>query len=465
MKTKPAPSKQAPRSGTTLSALLIGLPLAGAVLAAVHFGVIPAGSLVHHYLKFPAEQASLTLFCCALGTLAGKLWQNLADRRACRLDVVPRWDGKPVAAAEAGKLLGSLARLSGRLRRTWLVQRVQAVLDFLVQRGSAHELDDQLRSLADNDAIHLESSYALTRFITWAIPILGFLGTVLGITGAISGVTPEVLEHNMNRVTDGLSEAFDSTAVALALTMITMFMSFLVEKAEQAVLDVVDHYVDEQLAHRFVRLASDTEPFVAVVQQNSRVLLETTDRLVQRQAQLWSEVIDETAKRHGEANAVSQQRLVAGLESALERTLQAHARRLGELEKQSLDGGARLLEQLAGLAATVRDTSRDQQAGLGQMANAIASQAQALGELQEQEKHLVHLQSVLQQNLAALTGAGAFEQAVHTLTAAIHLLTSRALPAAHAGVPAMPSSGKDNPLTLAKLSLPPGMAGQTGKAA
>ena len=71
-----------------------------------------------------------------------------------------------------------------------------------------------LRSLADQDSLTLEGSNALVRFITWAIPILGFLGTVLGITGAISGVTPEVLEKSLSTVTDGLSLAFDTTAVA-----------------------------------------------------------------------------------------------------------------------------------------------------------------------------------------------------------------------------------------------------------
>src|SRR5438270_597962 len=82
--------------------------------------------------------------------------------------------------------------------------------------------------LADADAEGLETSYGLVKIITWAIPILGFLGTVLGITKAIAGVNPEVLEKNLNSVTDGLAEAFDTTASALALTMVVMFFSFVV---------------------------------------------------------------------------------------------------------------------------------------------------------------------------------------------------------------------------------------------
>jgi hypothetical protein len=46
--------------------------------------------------------------------------------------------------------------------------------------------------------------------------------------------------------------------------------------------------------------------------------------------------------------------------------------------------------------------------------------------LQEGDKHIRRLQETLNQNLATLAGSGTFEQALHSLTAAIHLLTARA---------------------------------------
>src|SRR5205814_837286 len=159
-----------------------------------------------------------------------------------------------------------------------LVNRTRAVLDFLCSRGSANELDDQLRTLTDNDALALEGTYSLTRFITWAIPILGFLGTVLGITQAISGVTPEVLEKSLSTVTDGLALAFDTTALGLALTMVTMFFSFVVERAEQGVLEEVDLHVDRCLAHRFERTGAEGGEFIAVIRQNTLVLLKATEQ-------------------------------------------------------------------------------------------------------------------------------------------------------------------------------------------
>ena len=56
-----------------------------------------------------------------------------------------------------------------------------------------------------------------------------------------------------------------------------------------------------------------------------------------------------------------------------------------------------------------------------------------LAKLQEGEKHLLRLQETLARNLDSLAGAGSFEEAVHSLTAAVHLLTARA-----SGRPAQP---------------------------
>ena len=87
---------------------------------------------------------------------------------------------------------------------------------------------------------------------------------------------------------------------------------------------------------------------------------------------------------------------------------------------------ASILEELHGLAAAIRDTGREQQETLRRVADGIAGQADVMGKLQRDATDLVHLQAVLHQNLAALASASNFEEAVHSLTAAVHMLTARA---------------------------------------
>jgi len=416
---------QPARSFTTSAAFLIGVPLAAGILAFIHLAPdIDEG--VKRYVKHPVENVEVIGFCIALGALLAKLCGALSERAACRAAPLPPWDGRPVPIGEAVPLRASLRGLGRRLQNTYLVRRITGILDFVTSRGSASDLDDQMRTLADNDAVNLEGSYSLVRFLTWAIPILGFLGTVLGITEAISGMPPEMMEKNINRVTDGLSQAFDATALALALTLVLMLISSLVERLEQGVLGEVDHYVDAELMHRFERSGAEGGEFLAVVRQNTQVLVDATGQLAERQAEVWSRSLTAAEERWAKVGEAQQERLTAALEDALERTLLSHQQRLAALEEHTRSVLAGLLERLGALLASVRETGREQQAALVEVIGAVAAQTEALALLQQDAKQLVRLEELLQQNLAALAGAGAFDEAVHSLTAAIHLLTARA---------------------------------------
>jgi biopolymer transport protein ExbB/TolQ len=321
--------------------------------------------------------------------------------------------------------MASIDRQPASLRDTYLGRRIRAVLEFICKRRDAADLDDQLRALADTDAIAHDNSYALIRLITWAMPILGFLGTVVGITSAIGGVTPDVLEQSLSQVTGGLAEAFDATAVALSLTMATMFLTSLIERQEQSLLETVDHFIDRALAHRWERDAADSSPVLAAVQQSSQAMTAAVEGVVQKQAELWSQTLAEPERRAIQTQERMVQQLVGGLQQAMEHMLQGHAQRLAALEQQSVAMTSQLMQQIANLAMAVRDTGREQQAALVRVAEGVAEQAAALGKLQEGESHLIHLQTVLHQNLAALASASEFDQAVHCLTAAVHMLTTR----------------------------------------
>jgi hypothetical protein len=408
---------------------LVGIPLACVILAFIRLGPLQ-GSPLERYVHHPVEMVEVLLFSCAMAALATKFVAGLGERTACRLQLLPPWDGQPVPISEVPRLRADVQEQHRGWMNTYLVRRVDAVLDFLRSRGSADGLDDQIRALGDIDAISQENSYALIRFITWAIPILGFLGTVLGITGAIAGVTPDVLEKSLSSVTEGLSVAFDSTAVALALTMLTMFVSFLTERLEQSVLETVDHYVDVQLAHRFERAGAEGGAFVEVLRQNTQILLQTTEQIVRQQAAVWSNALAGAQQQWVQASQREQQHLAHALELALERTLQTHQQRLIELEQHVENQSSVLLQRLADLTGAIRDAGHEHQQSLVRVIDAVAAQTDAFARLQDDGKQLVRLQDAMHQNLAALNSAGSFEQALHSLTAAVHLLTAKVMPGA-----------------------------------
>jgi biopolymer transport protein ExbB/TolQ len=411
------------RRGITLPALLFGVPLAAGILALFTPGYGPFAHLeISRYFQHHVERVEVLLFCCALCALAAKFWRHLGEGRIDGAKLLPAWDGKPVPISTASTLVGTVSRASRRLRDSLLGKRVVSALDFVRQRGSADGFDDHLRALTDNDALALETSYALVRFLTWAMPILGFLGTVLGITASIAGITPEKLENDLSSVTDGLALAFDATALALSMTMLTMFFSFLVERAEQSSLDAIDRFVDHELAHRFERVEGDSNPLLEAARRNTDTLIEATRTVVKQQANLWAQTLAETDIRRAAGEEKKLDKIAAALEAAMETTLDAHTERLQAAERQSIDRGAAILKQTEHLAHAMRD----QQSVLARMADGILDQTRVLAQLQNGGNQLVGLQDSLDRNLTALAGCGSFDQAIQSLTAAIHLLTARA---------------------------------------
>ncbi|MGE3808936.1 MAG: MotA/TolQ/ExbB proton channel family protein [Gemmataceae bacterium] len=396
------------RGGSTaVAALTLGIPLGAGLLYLVFHGPWQE-PLLQRYLSHPVEMAELILFCCALCAFAFKFGQSVRERIALRLGMLPPWDGTVVPVDDADKLLDKLDTLPARLKRTWLAGRFAAILDYLRSRGSADELDDQMRSLSDNDAMALDGSYSLTRFITWAIPILGFLGTVVGITQAIAGVTPEKLEKDLSAVTDGLATAFDTTATALALTMVVMFVGFIIERIEQGILDAVDRHVEHELGHRFERLGTDTSEVAGIVRHSSQALLKAVEQTVLKQADIWAKTFAEVESRRLEMENAMQERIKstfsAAIATALERTAESHARRLAEAEGLQAAARTKVLETMASLEKSLRESIQEQKVGLAPLAKGLGEHTQAIVQLQEGARALVNLQEALNQNMMRLVG-------------------------------------------------------------
>lgn len=406
-------------SFTTWFTFIVGAPAGVGVLYLIEHGPwqVP---IVQRYVHHLAEQAVVVIFFCCLAALLAKALGALKERYVQTLTLLPAWDGNAIPATDVRKLQQSLHLTWDRVRSTYLGRRIANILNFVASRQSANDLDDQMRTLADNDAMALDSSYALNRFLIWAMPILGFLGTVLGITDAIANITPADMEKGAEGISQGLTQAFDATALALSLTVVSMFINYLVEKFEQTQLESVDHYVDAELAHRFQRTQVAAGP-------GSPLDLHSAMRhLVEQQAQIWAASVEKIEQRISSSG--QQEQWIAALQQALEATLVRFGQRMVETEKKLLERHQALLASVAKLAADMKDTGVEHQAALARLTDAIQLSIEMVTKVQMSEAHLLRLQEALNQNLALLANSATFEQAVESLTAAIHLLTTRVKP-------------------------------------
>src|SRR5438045_1763464 len=98
------------RSDSIWSALVLGLPLSAGVLFFLNQPRFE-GTLVAQYLHHPIEYVEITFFCCCVAALLSKWLGCLRQRRALRTELLPPWDGKPQAPAEAVGFLAGLSQL------------------------------------------------------------------------------------------------------------------------------------------------------------------------------------------------------------------------------------------------------------------------------------------------------------------------------------------------------------------
>lgn len=106
-----------------------------------------------------------------------------------------------------------------------------------------------------------ESSYSFARILVWAIPLLGFIGTVIGISGAVSGFSGflensgdvEQIKEGIGAVTSSLGLAFDTTLLALFLSVLVMIPLVLVERYESNLLLGIDVFINDKLLPRLTK--------------------------------------------------------------------------------------------------------------------------------------------------------------------------------------------------------------------
>lgn len=404
-----------------LSALLLGSPLLwGGALAFCFFTLVHGGVINDpHVLRYLAghwvEYVEVSLFCVGIASLILKALEVQRQWRQpdeALLEPIPSGGVPPEEAAALAETLPDAEAAPGYLPR-----RLREAIDYVVRTGSADALEDHVKYLSDVDALRASQGYGLVRFVVWAIPIMGFLGTVIGITVAIANLSPTQME-NISDVVAGLGTAFDTTATALGLSMVLMFLQFVIDRAEQRLLARVDDAAWQALAGRFQSLGGNEGTALAVARLGES-LNRGTARLLDAQEQAWQSL--ERTAAQGLRQVVDQ----AGerMQTALVAALDASLTRWGESLATAHDALAvrreeRWTEAAEALATAIRGLERQQES--------VAEQTVMLGHVVNATRDITALERSLDSNLAALASTGRFEETLGMLAAAVQLLAARA---------------------------------------
>lgn len=172
----------------------------------------------------------------------GRLLRREID--AFAIDPLRLRPGEIVTPAESTTLYDRLSRSGGGAASRSMIRTLsRALLRFESTRDVA----------AAESVVHAEASLAaetrdadlgLARYAIWAIPSVGFIGTVRGI-GAALGVADN--PENIGQIVSYLAVAFDTTLVALALSIGVMFLLHQYQRANDSSIDRLIRRCDDVL--------------------------------------------------------------------------------------------------------------------------------------------------------------------------------------------------------------------------
>ena len=221
--------------------------------------------ILGYYGIAPAE---LFLSCWSAAFLSIKYLKIRAQRQALGLQIIPRDPGFELTAASSPRVVQAIESGVLGADRFLYLKRILVSLRSLKNVGRMADIDDKLQAAAGIDQSILESGYTLLKGFTWAIPVLGFIGTVIGMSEAmrefgvqlnqaVSGAQVNVndVSKGLVRVLTGLDTAFVTTGEALILVFLIHMAHVFVRDADEALLDDAREEAHTQVGAR-VRVES-----------------------------------------------------------------------------------------------------------------------------------------------------------------------------------------------------------------
>lgn len=172
------------------------------------------------------------------------------QQRALSLSAVPAEPEFVLTEATAATVLARIHSLVDHPRHFVLLNRIDRALSNLKNIGQVNDVSAILRAQAENDEDQVASSYTMLNGLVWAIPVLGFIGTVQGLSMAISQFTQtlqatgdiSMIRTSLQGVTAGLATAFETTLIALVFALILQLWITFTQKREMSFLDECNDY-------------------------------------------------------------------------------------------------------------------------------------------------------------------------------------------------------------------------------
>jgi len=197
-------------------------------------------------INAPEQEIEIIHFVWALLILIYKAILVRRERQLLERELIRVPEGIKVLPEDAKDYARQLESLPAKDKPALVVRALQRTLDRFSATRSIRDSAETSKSVCDSEADRLDSGLAMIRYIAWAIPAIGFIGTVRHIGDALLQAHKAVT-GDISGVTSGLGIAFNATFVALLLTLILMFFLHQLQQSQEQFVHDTDHWIDQHL--------------------------------------------------------------------------------------------------------------------------------------------------------------------------------------------------------------------------
>jgi biopolymer transport protein ExbB/TolQ len=194
----------------------------------------------------PEQEVEIIHFLWAMLIMGYKALLVRRERRMLDRDLIHVPEGIKVLPEDAKDYARQLEALPPEDKSTLVVRALQRTLDRFAATRSIRDSAETSRAVCDAEADRLDSGFAMIRYIAWAIPAIGFVGTVRHISEALLQAHKAVT-GDITNVTSSLGIAFNATFVALSLTIVLMFFLHQLQQTQEGFVHNTDHWIDQHL--------------------------------------------------------------------------------------------------------------------------------------------------------------------------------------------------------------------------
>ncbi len=192
------------------------------------------------------QETCFILLIWALAIMGYKGRRTVQENRILERRLLDIPEGTSVLPEDARVYSRSLEALPDGEQDLLLPRTLLSALQRFATTGSIQAVSDTIKEQCDIESDRLDTELSMVRYIAWAIPSIGFIGTVRGIGDAL-GQAYKAVEGDISGVTVSLGVAFNSTFVALVLSIIIMFCLHQLQLSQERLVLDSQRYADKRL--------------------------------------------------------------------------------------------------------------------------------------------------------------------------------------------------------------------------